>query len=84
MKKLTELMAEELSAAFEKAGYDPAYGKSKQYPTVRIFANISVTVQWLARRHTKKHHLSLLTQVADQLKDSKDLFHGGSSKAGIY
>ena len=27
MKKLTELMAEELSAAFEKAGYDPAYGK---------------------------------------------------------
>ena len=27
MKKLMELMAEELSAAFEKAGYDPAYGK---------------------------------------------------------
>ena len=27
MKKLTELMAEELSAAFEKAGYDPVYGK---------------------------------------------------------
>lgn len=27
MKKLIELMAEELSAAFEKAGYDPAYGR---------------------------------------------------------
>lgn len=27
MKKLTELMAGELSAAFEKAGYDPALGK---------------------------------------------------------
>ena len=27
MKKLMEQMAEELSAAFEKAGYDPAYGK---------------------------------------------------------
>lgn len=27
MKKLMEFMAEELSAAFEKAGYDPAYGK---------------------------------------------------------
>ena len=27
MKKLMELMAEELSAAFEKAGYDPSYGK---------------------------------------------------------
>ena len=27
MKKLMELMAEELSAAFEKAGYDPSYGR---------------------------------------------------------
>ena len=27
MKKLMEQMAEELSAAFEKAGYDPSYGK---------------------------------------------------------
>lgn len=27
MKKLMELMAEEMSSAFEKAGYDPAYGK---------------------------------------------------------
>ncbi|MDO4272644.1 MAG: arginine--tRNA ligase [Eubacteriales bacterium] len=27
MKKLMEHMAEELSAAFEKAGYDPSYGK---------------------------------------------------------
>ena len=27
MKKIMEQMAEELSAAFEKAGYDPAYGK---------------------------------------------------------
>ena len=27
MKKLTDYMAEELPAAFEKAGYDPSYGK---------------------------------------------------------
>ena len=27
MKKLIDYMAEELSAAFEKAGYDPSYGK---------------------------------------------------------
>ena len=27
MKKLMEQMAEELSAAFEKAGYDPSYGR---------------------------------------------------------
>ena len=26
MKKLMEQMAEELSAAFEKSGYDPSYG----------------------------------------------------------
>ena len=26
MKKIMEQMAEELSAAFEKAGYDPSYG----------------------------------------------------------
>ena len=28
MKKLTDYMAEELSSAFEKAGYDPSYGKA--------------------------------------------------------
>ena len=27
MKKFTDYMAEELSAEFEKAGYDPSYGK---------------------------------------------------------
>ena len=27
MKKLTDYMAEGLSAAFEKAGYDSSYGK---------------------------------------------------------
>ena len=27
MKKIMEQMAEELSAAFEKSGYDPSYGK---------------------------------------------------------
>ena len=27
MKKLMEIMAEELSSAFEKAGYNPEYGK---------------------------------------------------------
>ena len=39
MKKIMELMAEELSAAFEKAGYDPAYGRvtvSRSSGSVRI------------------------------------------------
>ena len=31
MKKLTDYMAEELSSAFEKAGYDPSYGKVGVY-----------------------------------------------------
>ena len=30
MKKLMEQMAEELSAAFEKSGYDPSYGKETE------------------------------------------------------
>ena len=37
MKKLMEQMAEELSAAFEKSGYDPSYGKVQSaYPSWRI------------------------------------------------
>ncbi len=43
MKKLMELMAEELASAFEKAGYDPEYGKvtvSNRPDLMRI------SVQW--------------------------------------
>ena len=48
-----EIMAEELSSAFEKAGYDPEYGKV----TDRISVSFSATGQWQAPRHTKKHRL---------------------------
>ena len=56
MKKLMEQMAEELSAAFEKAGYDPSYGKVT-VSTDRIFANFSATVLWQEPKHTRRHRL---------------------------
>ena len=61
MKTIMELMAEELSAAFEKAGYDPAYGRvtvSSRPDLCEYQCNGAMA----ARRHTKKHHLSLLTR----------------------
>ena len=48
MKKLMELMAEELASAFEKAGYDPSD---------RIFANISAMEQWLVQKRIRKPRL---------------------------
>ena len=53
MKKLMELMAEELASAFEKAGYNPEYGKV----TVSNRPNFSATVLWQEPKHTRKHHL---------------------------
>ena len=56
MKKIMEQMAEELSAAFEKAGYDPSTVKLL-FPTDRTYANISVTVPWLEPKHTTRLRL---------------------------
>ena len=62
MKKIMEQMAEELSAAFEKAGYDPSYGKVtvSNRPDLceyRIFANFSATVLWQEPKHITRHRL---------------------------
>ena len=54
MKKIMEQMAEELSAAFEKAGYDPSYGKVTVSNRPDLCVNISVTELWLEPRHTTK------------------------------
>ena len=54
MKKLMEQMAEELSAAFEKAGYDPSYGK---VTVSNRPANFSATVLWQEPKHTRRHRL---------------------------
>ena len=52
MKKLMEQMAEELSAAFEKSGYDPSYGKVtvSNRPDLCEF-------QWQEPKHTRRHRL---------------------------
>ena len=54
MKKIIDYIAEELADAFEKAGYDRAYGKVT-LSIVRIFVNTSVTVQWREQKLIKRH-----------------------------
>ena len=56
MKKIMEQMAEELSAAFEKAGYDPPTEKLL-FPTDRTYVSISVTVLWQEPKHITRHRL---------------------------
>ena len=52
MKKFMEIMAEELSSAFEKAGYAPEYGRVTV--SNRISASFSATGPWRERKHIKK------------------------------
>ena len=55
MKKIIDYIAEELSEAFEKAGYDRTYGKvtlSNRPGSLRI---PSVTERWQEQKLTKKH-----------------------------
>ena len=51
MKKILELISEEMQQAFEAAGYDPALGK------VTIYVNISAMVPWRVLRSIRKHRL---------------------------
>lgn len=55
MKKLMELMAEELASAFEKAGYNPEYGKvtvSNRPDLCEFQCNGAMQEP----KHTRKHH----------------------------
>ena len=56
MKKLTDYMAEELSSAFEKAGYDPSYGKVGVSNRPDL-CEYSATVPWQELKPIKKHRL---------------------------
>ena len=56
MKFLIDLISEQLSGAFEKAGFDAAYGRAT-LSNGRTCANISATVRWQRQRNTKKHLL---------------------------
>mgnify|MGYP002534363436 CR=1 FL=1 len=70
MKKIMEQMAEELSAAFEKAGYDPSYGKvtvSNRPDLCEYQCNGAMA----GAKAYKKAPFIIADQVADQLKDSR-------------
>lgn len=56
MKKLMELMAEELASAFEKP--DTIRNTVKlPFPTDRIYVNFSAMEPWQEPKHIRKHHL---------------------------
>ncbi|WP_373215682.1 arginine--tRNA ligase [Ruminococcus sp. 5_1_39BFAA] len=70
MKKLIELMAEELSAAFEKAGYDPAYGRvsvSNRPDLCEYQCNGAMA----GAKAYKKAPFMIADDVAANLKDSR-------------
>ena len=70
MKKLMEQMAEELSAAFEKAGYDPSYGKvtvSNRPDLCEFQCNGAMA----AAKAYKKAPFMIADDVVAYLKDSK-------------
>ena len=70
MKKIMELMAEELSAAFEKSGYDPAYGRvtvSSRPDLCEYQCNGAMA----GAKAYKKAPFIIADQVATELKDSK-------------
>ena len=62
MKKLIDLIQEELVKAFTAAEMDPSYA-GFPFPTARICANTSATAQWQLQKHTTKHRSSWLKQL---------------------
>lgn len=70
MKKLTDYMAEELSAAFEKAGYDSSYGKvgvSNRLDLCEYQCNGAMA----GAKAYKKAPFMIADDVVDNLADSK-------------
>ena len=56
MKKLINLISEEVTKAFVSAGYDEKYGKVT-LQTDRTFVSSSVTEQWQQQKSISVHHL---------------------------
>ena len=70
MKKLMEIMAEELSSAFEKAGYDPEYGKvtvSNRPDLCEFQCNGAMA----GAKAYKKAPFMIADDVVEYLKDSR-------------
>ena len=55
MKKLINLISEEVTKAFVSAGYDEKYGKVTL--SNRTFVSSSVTEQWQRQKSISVHHL---------------------------
>lgn len=53
MKKILDLISEEVVKAFEEAGYSADFAKVT-LSTVLIYVNISVMVHWQQQKPTKK------------------------------
>lgn len=70
MKKLMEIMAEELSSAFEKAGYNPEYGKvtvSNRPDLCEFQCNGAMA----GAKAYKKAPFMIADDVVEYLKDSR-------------
>ena len=83
MKKLMEQMAEELSAAFEKAGYDPSYGKvtvSNRPDLCEFQCNGAMA----GAKAYKKAPFMIADRSSGKSWRKFCVFNGRSSKAGIY
>ena len=83
MKKLMEQMAEELSAAFEKAGYDPSYGKvtvSNRPDLCEFQCNGAMA----GAKAYKKAPFMIADDVVAYFKRQPGFLHGRSRKTGIY
>ena len=57
MKKLINLISEEVTKAFVSAGYDEKYGKVTHFQTDRTFVSSSVTEQWQRQKSISVRHL---------------------------
>lgn len=83
MKKLMELMAEELASAFEKAGYDPEYGKvtvSNRPDLCEYQCNGAMA----GAKAYKKAPFMIADDVVAFLKDSNIFFCSRGCKTRIY
>ena len=63
MKKLIDLIQEELVKAFTAAGDWTRPMQGFLFPTARICANTTATAQWQLQKHTTKHRSSWLKQL---------------------
>ena len=83
MKKLMELMAEELASAFEKAGYNPEYGKvtvSNRPDLCEFQCNGAMA----GAKAYKKAPFMIADDVVVISERQSDLCNGRSCEARIY